>query len=147
MTQLILDTTGYNIVLPESVKDGYKVYKEELASEVQMISGRMVKELRGNVWHISYQYGFFDDATKNNLISACEKGKAQSITCSFLTPDSTGALTTSRFLVTTFNYPKFMWSRNVMQQQTEDGTITEISVPVPMWGDFSVELREVKPSD
>ena len=29
----------------------------------------------------------------------------------------------------------------------EDGEPIETLVPVPMWGDFSVGLREVKPSD
>ena len=142
MTQLILDTTGYNIVLPESIKDGYYADKQPLSVDVEMVTGRLVRELRGNVWVVRYQYGYFDDTTKNNLIAACEKGRKQAITCSFLPPTSAEALTTANFLVTSFSYPKFMWSRKVIQAGE-----TTTNVPVPVWGDFSLELREVKPSD
>ena len=84
MTQLILDTTGYNLVLPESVKGGYVVEEQALSVDVEMITGRIVRQLRGNAWHITYQYGLFDDDTKNKLISVCRKGKGQAITCGFL---------------------------------------------------------------
>lgn len=139
MTQLILDTNGYNVQLPESQKKGYMAYREDLGTEVVMVSGRLIKEVRGTVWRVEYQYGYFTDEMKNAVIAACEKGKKQSITCGFLTPNSTGVLTYSKFLVTSFDYPKFMWSR-LAPGETE-------SVPTPMWGDFSVELREVSPSD
>lgn len=139
MTQLILDTTGYNIVLPESLKNGYRVNLQPLSVDVEMVTGRMVRELRGNVWVISYQYGYFDDTTKNNLIAACKKGRMQPVTCGFLPPDSSGALKYSSFLVTEFSYPKFMWSRII----TDNGN----PLAVPMWGDFSLKLREVRPSD
>jgi hypothetical protein len=132
MTQLILD----GIVLPESVRGGYNAAKEELSVERVMINGRMVKELRGSVWVLRYQYGYFDTETKNRLISACERGKKTPIRCGFLTPDSAGELRYSNFFVTAFQYPKFMWSKSVSGKE-----------PVPLWGDFSVQLREVKPSD
>ena len=139
MTQLILDVDGYNVTLPESRKQGYRAYREDLGTEVIMTNGRLTKEVRGTVWRVEYQYGYFDDITKNNVIAACEKGKKQAITCAFLPPNSTGALTYSPFLVTNFDYPKFMWSRLVSGDNE--------SSPVPMWGDFAVELREVRPSD
>ena len=139
MTQLILDTNGYNISLPESRKNGYRAYKEDLGVEVVMVNTRLTKEIRGSVWHVIYQYGYFDDETKNLVISACEKGKAQSITCGFLPPNSTGALTYSTFLVVSFDYPKFMWSRTALSGND--------LISVPMWGDFSLELREVRPGD
>lgn len=139
MTQLILDVDGYNISLPESIKQGYQAYKEDLGVEVTMVNGRLTKEVKGSVWHVTYQYGYFDDETKNNVIAACEKGRKQSVVCGFLPPNSAGALTYVPFLVTNFNYPKFMWSR-LSHVESE-------IISVPMWGDFSLELREVKPSD
>ena len=139
MTQLILDTTGYNVVLPESQKEKYRAYPEDLASEVLMVTGRIIKELRGKAWQISYQYGYFNDEDKNRLIAACEKGKRQPILCSFLPPSSSGQLIPSKFLVTAFEYPKFMWSSIIPGQ---DGNIS-----APIWADFSLELREVNPSD
>lgn len=136
MTQLILDTTGYNVQLPETHKGGYKADTEDLSVEVTMITGRIVKEIRGSVWRVSYQYGYFDDALKNDFIAACEKGRKQPITCGFLPQESTEALKYSDFFVTSFRRPKFMWSK-----EGAEGT------PVPLWGDFYVELREVEPHD
>lgn len=139
MTQLILDTEGYNISLPESQRGGYTVELRPLSVDVEMVTGRMVRELRGNIWYIAYQYGFFTDAEKNKLISTCRKGQRQSVRCGFLPPDSVEALAYSDFLVTSFTYPKFMWSR-----MAGSGGNTS---PVPVWGDFALELREVRPSD
>ena len=127
MTQLILD----GITMPESIKGGYAVDRQPLSVDVEMVTGRIVRELRGSVWVITYQYGYFDDAMKNAVLSAVEKGRRQPIRCGFLPPDSAGALTYSDFLVTEFSYPTFMWSASGK----------------PFWADFSVELREVKPSD
>lgn len=139
MTQLILDTTGNPVALPESRKGGYTAEKQPLSVEVEMVTGRMVRELRGNVWRVVYQYGYLTDTQKNSFIAACQKGQRQPIHCGFLTPNSSGALSYSDFFVVSFTYPKFMWSRIV--------GIGANSAPAPMWGDFSLELREVKPVD
>lgn len=135
MTQLILDVNEHNVQLPETHKQAYYPRTEDLGVEVSMISGRLTKEVRGTVWRISYQYGYFDDEMKNKVIAACEKGRKQPIACAFLPQESKEELTVSNFFVTSFNRPKFMWSREGNE------------VPVPVWGDFSVELREVAPHD
>ena len=127
MTQLIID----GVVLPESIKGGYTATLQPLSVDVEMVTGRVVRELRGNVWVITYQYGFFSDTMKNSEMPAVEKGKRHPNRCGIQTPTSTEALTYSDFLVTDFTYPKFMWSA--------DGK--------PLWADFSMELREVRPSD
>lgn len=140
MTQLILDTGGAAVQLPESQKGGYTAQKTTMGVDVEMISGRIVREVRGSAWVLSYQYGYFDTETKNKVITACEKGRKQAITCGFLPQGSDdGALTYSNFFVTSFTRPKFMWSRPVFIDGVENS--------VPMWADFSVELREVSPSD
>lgn len=136
MIQLILDTSDNNVVLPESKKGGYTVKEETLSEDIQMISGRTVREYRGKVWSLSYQYGYFNDADMKRVISACEKGMQKSIACAFRTHESDD-LISSVFIVTSFNRPKFMWSRIV----TKDGE----EKSVPMWADFSVNLREVNP--
>ncbi len=128
MTQLILDSGGYSIRLPESIKKGYTAYEEDLSEDITMISGRMVRELRGVVWRIEYQYGYFSEEEKNRVISACRKGRQQPITCAFLPPDS-DSMIVSKFFVTSFPSPRFMWSA--------DGK--------PLWADFSIQLREVNP--
>lgn len=136
MIQLILDVGGESISLPESKKGGYTIKEETLSESLQMISGRTVREYRGKVWVASYQYGYFNEADMKRVVAACEKGMKQSITCCVLTHESS-ELVTSKFIVTSFERPKFMWSRIVTESGEEK--------PVPMWADFSVSLREVKP--
>lgn len=138
MTQLILDVDGLGVVLPESRKGGYRAYRDPLHVDVNMISGRMVRELRGSVWRVSYQYGYFREEQKNLVIAACEKGRRQPILCSFLPPNAGDVPKQSRFFVIKLTYPKFMWSARM----TGRG-----ETPAALWGDFALELREVKPSD
>lgn len=126
MTQLILD----GFVLPESKKNGYKAILSSLYTDVEMISGRTVREFRGHIWEISYQYGFFSDEDKTKFISIVKNGISNPIRCGFLTPNSSN-LNFSDFLVTDITYPKFFWSSN----------------GIPMWGDFEIELKEVNPHD
>lgn len=135
MTQLILDTAGAGVVLPESRKGGYNAQFTPLSEDVEMITGRLTRELRGNVWVLAYQYNYLKEDMKNRVIAACEKGKRTPIECDFLTPDSGGQMRRSRFWVTKFTYPKFYWGKN------------DRGVSVPLWGDFALTLREVKPRD
>lgn len=130
MEQLVIDT----ISLPESRKGGYRAWREDIGKAVDMISGRQVREVRGTVWRIAYQYGFFDDEDKQKILAALENGRKKPISVGFLPPNS-NEMVVGSFFVTAMNYPKFMWSRDL------DGN------PVPMWADLSFELREVKPSD
>ena len=131
MTQLILDTTGYKVQLPESQKGGYTADEQPLSRSIEMISGRTVKEVRGDVWVISYQFGYFDDELKNNVLAALKKGEKEPITCGFLPQESSEELSYSEFFVTSYTRPKFIWSNNGK----------------PLWGDYRIELREVKPHD
>ena len=126
MLQLTLD----GMELPEARKGAYRAWREDLGVEVSMISGRLVKEIRGTVWRVVYQYGYFSDSERRRVIESCRKGRAQPIVCAFLPPDR-DELISKEFFITSFTEPKFMWS--------SDGT--------PVWGDFAIELREVKPSD
>lgn len=130
MNQLILDVGGYAVLLPESKKGGYMAWEEDLTVDLVMIPGNMVKELRGTIWRVNYQYGYFNDEEKERVIAACIKGRREPIICSFIPPNGEDMLI-SEFFVTSFRSPKFMWSR--------EGK--------PLWGDFAVELREVEPHD
>lgn len=125
MTQIILN----GITLPESIKN-YRAWKEELSVSVEMIRGRLVKEVRGNVWRASYQYGYFSDQQKTALLNALEAGRSAPISCSILPPHS-NTMYQSSFWVVDIKYPTFMWSSN--------GS--------PLWADFAFELREVEPHD
>lgn len=142
ITQLVLDMLGGNpFYLPESIKN-YRAWEEDGGAEIEMISRRIVRELRGNIWRISYQYGWFNDEDKNRLVDICIRGRKQPIRCLFLPPNGDGLLS-SDFFITAFNSPRFMWSRTTVS--TENGELVE--KPVPIWADFSFELREVRPHD
>ena len=134
MTQIILDLTHNNIMLPESIR-GYRAWEDTGGEEIEMISRRLVREVRGTVWRATYQYGWFDDDTKNAVIESCMRGQREAISCAILPPQS-NSLIVSDFAVVSFNFPTFMWSR-----ETIDGTA------VPLWADFALELREVSPHD
>ena len=54
MTQLIIN----GIYLPETSRDKYQCYPEELSVNVAMISGRTVREVRGHVQMISWSYDY-----------------------------------------------------------------------------------------
>ena len=136
MIQMILDVGGYAVAMPESKNGGYTIKEETLSESIQMISGRTVREYRGKVWVASYQYGYLNDADMKRVVAACEKAMKQSILCSVLTHENADLITTN-FIVTSFERPKFMWSRIVTESGEEKS--------VPMWADFSVSLREVKP--
>lgn len=141
MTQLILDIDGLNVALPETRHEKYTAQRTPLSEDVEMATGRLVRELRGDVlgsgevWELRYEYDYFEEALKNRVIAACEKGRHTPITCTFLTADSGGELRLSRFWVMTLQYPKFAWSKDTGGKR------------VPLWHGFSIFLREVEPSD
>lgn len=137
MTQIILDVGGYNIALPESKKGGYRAWCEDLATEVLMVSGRRTLEVRGEVYRVAYQYGYFSDEDKNNVLAACRKGKKAPIQCVILLPN--GETVSSSFFVTVLNEPRFMWSN--VNGVDSGGNVSY----QPMWADLSFELREVSP--
>ena len=139
ITQLILDAGGGNVVLPQTSNERY--YAELVPSSVgvEMVTTRMVRELRGSVWHIAYSYGYLETVIKDAALTACEKGQRMPITCAFLPPTGDdGILLYKSFFVTAITYPKFHFTKAVYR----DG----VYVPKPFWSGFAVELREVKPS-
>ena len=136
MTQLILDIGGESLVMPESQKNGYIVHEEPLVQSIDMISGRRIREYRGMVWTVTYQYGYLSDDDRVKFLNICRKGTTSTIDCNILIP-TTDEMVTSTFMVTSYREPKFAWGRIIM----EDGQ----AKTVPLWGDYSIELREVKP--
>lgn len=135
MTQLILNSRADPVILPQVSRERYSAAPEALLENKEMISGRMTKELRGDVWRVSYEYDYFKQAMKDRVIAACRKGMREPFWCDFLPPESSGALLSAFFWVMSFNEPKFYWSRDVR------------GVSTPFWGGFSLTLREVKPND
>ena len=63
MTQLIVN----GIYLPETSKDKYQCYPGELSVNVEMISGRTVREVRGHVQMITWSYDYMGNTLWRQL--------------------------------------------------------------------------------
>lgn len=125
MTQLILANSIY---LPETSHDKYKCYPAQLGEQVDMISGRRVLEVRGQVQMIEYEYDYMGNELMRQVNSVLRSG--QSFTVAYL-PDGGDSLVVSTFLTESFPQPAFAFSRG----------------GVPYWHKVAFTLREVQPHD
>lgn len=124
MTQLIIN----GIVLPETSGGRYKCYEGTLSDQIEMISGRVVTEVRGHVQFIEYSYDYMGNELVRQLLSALRAGTA--LTVKYL-PDSGDDMKTSTFICEDLTPPVFAFSRSGK----------------PYWHDISFTLREVRPHD
>lgn len=124
MQQLIID----NIYLPEVKAEKYKAYEMPLTQDVEMISGRMVKEYRGRVWVIEYNADFIRNDMLRSIMAVL-RGDA-SFTVTFL-PDNSDTMETSTFITESITPPAFEFDR----------------YGNPYWDGLAFSLREVRPHD
>lgn len=124
MTQLIVNGT----TMPYSKAGGYACRSEVLSEAVTMISGRMVEEIRGEVYAIDYSIESMPMQTYQALVSALRAGGA--ISCQFL-PDNGTELLTGSFICTARPQPTFFMDH----------------LGTPVWKDVALSLREVRPHD
>lgn len=124
ITQLIVN----GIYLPQTSGDRYKCYPAELGTQVDMISGRRVTELRGHVVTIEWSYDYLTPALWAQLAAVLRSGGAFPV--SYL-PDDSGVMATSTFLVESYTPPVFAFSRR----------------GEAYWHNVSFKLREVAPHD
>lgn len=123
MTQLIINGT----YLPRTSRDKYKCYPQALTTQVEMISGRLVEEVRGTVQIVEYSYDKMDNATYTALLTAL---RGNNISVTYL-PDDSDTMRAGTFLCTSKPTPTFAF---------------EIGGKA-MWHNVSFVLREVKPHD
>ena len=123
MTQLIINNSIY---LPETSRDKYRCYPASLSTRIEMISGRMVEEVRGQVQMIEYSYDYMGNQLMRQLLEVLRSGVAFPV--AYL-PDGGDSLVVSTFLTESFPTPAFAFSRS--------GT--------PYWHDVAFTLREVSP--
>lgn len=122
MTQLIIN----GLVLPQTSRDKYSCYEEPLGSQIEMISGRLVTELRGKVQIITWSYDYLGDALCRPLLAALRSWSPLQV--SYL-PDSGDQLVTSAFVKTALTNPTFAFSRGGRAY----------------WHNIAFTLREVSP--
>ena len=124
MTQLVIN----GIVLPETSGGKYKCYEGTLSDQIEMISGRVVTEVRGHVQYIEYSYDYMGNELVRQLLSALRAGTA--LTVKYL-PDNGDDMKTSTFICEDLTPPVFAFSRSGK----------------PYWHDIAFTLREVRPHD
>ena len=128
ITQLILDGRVY---LPRRSKDRYSAPEELLETNLQMISGRMVKELAGDgqrckVWHVRCTYDALEERVYLDTLEILRSGKAFPV--AFL-PDNGRKLISTTMMVESMTPATFAF---------QDGGR-------PVWHGLSFSLREVDP--
>ena len=124
MIQLIIN----DIALPEISNNGFRSAPQELSQSIEMISGRMVKEIRGYVQVIQAQYSYIDKDLWARLAPVLRSKNSMQV--AYL-PDDGTELVTGTFLVTSITDPTFSFSAG----------------GVPYWTGLSFTFREVKPHD
>ena len=124
MTQLIIN----GILLPETSRDKYQCYPGELSVNVEMISGRTVREVRGHVQYIVWSYDYMGNELWRQLAQVLRSNT--SITVAYL-PDDKDELVSGEFLVESITQPTFAFSRG----------------GVGLWHNVGFTLREVRPHD
>ena len=122
--QLIIN----NVLLPTTTRDRYQCYEEDLREQIEMISGRVVEEIRGKVWKIIYSYDYMGDDKIREVLGVLRSRGAKNV--AFL-PDNGSKLLNSNFLVESLTQPSLNFFLN--------GT--------PKWHNLAFTLREVKPHD
>ena len=124
MVQLIID----GIYLPETSRDKYSCYPALLGKNVEMVSGRMVQEVRGKVDKIHYSYDYMGNELLRSLLTILRSGKPFEVT---YLADETDDLKSSVFMAESVSNPTFAFSKSGK----------------PYWHNVDFVLREVKPHD
>lgn len=126
MIQLSIEGMAY----PEATgSDGsYACEDVQLAQTVEMISGRMVQEVRGTVKQITYTYKYFVDSMMKKCLSDLKSKKALAVV--YRIPE-TNEMQTGNFICTAIPNPSYVFSVG----------------DTVYWEDISFTLREVKPHD
>lgn len=124
MTQIIIN----GVMLPKTSGDKYRCYPVKLAEQLEMISGRVVTEIRGTVQVIEYAYDYMPDAQYKALLTALRSNPPLTVT---YLPDDSADMVTSEFIVTAYPSPSFAFSKG----------------DKPYWHGINFSMREVKPHD
>ena len=125
MTQLIINNSIY---LPQTSWNKYRCYPAQLSQQVDMISGRRVLEVRGNVQMIEYEYDYMGNDLMRQLNAVLRSG--QSFPVTYL-PDSGDEMQAGKFITDSFPVPECAFSKG----------------GVALWHNVSFTLREVSPHD
>lgn len=120
--QLIIN----EVLLPTTTHDRYSAHPVDAKVQLEMISTRMVEEVRGTVWEITYSYDYMGDAKCREVLGVLRSRGVKQV--AFL-PDNGDELLTSTFLVTSLTQPTLAFFRG----------------GVAKWHNLAFTLREERP--
>lgn len=123
-TQLVVG----GVALPRTSDNKYTAYESPLVKQVEMISGRIVEEVRGRVWQIEYEYDYMGNDQLRSLLTVLRAGGKIEVT--FL-PESSDTAITAYFIVTKQPTPTCAFELG--------GNL--------IWHDVKFSLREASPHD
>lgn len=123
MNQIILPG---GIVLPQTSRDKYRCYEGNLSVRLEMISGRMVEEIRGRVYYAEYAYDYMGNDLMRRVLAVLRAGGAFEAA---VLPDHQDTMISSQFICTELSQPTFAFSKRGQ----------------PYWHNFSFKMREVRP--
>ena len=129
LTQLIIyPPSGGGLNMPEVKNGAFSCWPDLLSQQLEMISGRMVTEVRGTVYRVSADYTefYFTMDFWKQLAAVLRSG--QPFRADVLVDDSE-ELINSTFVVEKLTPPSFQFDRS--------GT--------PYWNGLKIDLREVSP--
>lgn len=116
------------LALPVARGDRYSCYEEDLGTQLEMISGRMVTELRGKVQVISWSFDYLPDEVVRPLLATLRSGGPFPV--QYL-PDNADQLAAGSFIKTSLTNPTFAFGRGGRAY----------------WHNIAFTLREVAPHD
>lgn len=132
MSQLIIYGSDGPIYVPRTSRDRYRAYEDRLSVRLEMISGRIVEEMRGKVWKIEYSADYIEPTIYVPLLQMLRSGKTLNV--AFLndeTVSAAAAYKTGRFRVEKIDQPYFAFARGGK----------------PYWHRLGFVLREESPHD
>ncbi len=122
LQQIILD----NVPLPRQSGDRYACWEDLLGERVEMISGRVVLEVRGKIYRARYSADVLDDDTCRRVLAVLRSGKSFP---AVVLSDSSDRMVQGEFLVETLTPPSFAFEANGK----------------PVWHGLAFQIREVAP--
>ena len=127
MTQLIVG----GVTLPEQDNDRYAAWEDVLTTAVEMISGRVVQEVRGRgdryrVWRARIAFDHLENDVFQAVYPTLKSGKAFS---AFVLPPNGTELAGGTFLVESLTDPSFAFDDN----------------GEAVWHGLAFQIREVSP--
>lgn len=131
--QLIFTDGTNTVALPYTTRDKYECYPEEVGSQIQMISGRVVWESRGHVQKIHYQYDCMGNILWRQVAAFLRSSRSFSV--SYL-PDDGDEMRSGIFICESLSPPKYAF----------EGVDT-LGRPAKFWHNIDFTLREVSPHD